>query len=662
MPDGAAALRIRNYLACACGIGLLALAPGLASAAATGVSPYLPLDMSPDIARRIERVLILADKPVMRRPIAAATVLYALPKACAIDRELCREVTTYLSRYMADSSVTDLRVEAALSSGDGRKVVPNAYGLTTGDHWQIMGNAFYQPWAYALVNVGAIAQQGRTKPTGSYLSLGVDFAQLDIGYRGHWLSPLSDGSVLVSNEAPTMPSITLSNYVPISRLGLNYEIFAAQMSRQDGIVYFDSRTSGNPRLAGLQLGLEPVSGYALTVNRIMQYGGGARTAGPRQFIDALYRNANDPDVAGRSQEFGNQAASITSSILFPGKTPFAVHLEYAGEDNAYDVSYRLGSTYLAVGLDVPKIGSRYDLGFEIAEWQQPWYVHHLYPQGLTNYGRVIGHWFGDNRQAGDAYYGNSQSLALGVQFSANRYLRVRYRTLANTPHAEFSYQRLHELELSYSTAWRGRKLDAGLYAGKDVFGASFARVSGTLDFTPMSGRRPVDADSSPGSDAKTALFVDVGANYSHVYNRVAFAIPNFWSDFATGYHYGIGARRQVSKRNDLGVRAEFDRIGGRSLVSLRALDYRFRWNNKLAINGFVGASRYDVASLAADGYYWGAGLQWMNLLPGWDLGLDIRHNEKLTRSKLLPTDILRNDNHGLYFDTNGGTLYLSRRF
>jgi len=37
------------------------------------------------IEHQIERVLILAGKPVMSRPIAAATVLDALPKACKID-------------------------------------------------------------------------------------------------------------------------------------------------------------------------------------------------------------------------------------------------------------------------------------------------------------------------------------------------------------------------------------------------------------------------------------------------------------------------------------------------------------------------------------------------------------------------------------------------
>jgi hypothetical protein len=49
---------------------------------ASGVSPYLPLNLAPEIEREIERLLILADKPVITRPIAAATVLDALPAEC----------------------------------------------------------------------------------------------------------------------------------------------------------------------------------------------------------------------------------------------------------------------------------------------------------------------------------------------------------------------------------------------------------------------------------------------------------------------------------------------------------------------------------------------------------------------------------------------------
>src|SRR5258708_9946984 len=72
---------------------------------AKGVTPYLPLNLDPEVERQVERVLVLGDKPVMTRPIPAALVLEALPKACKADAALCESVRTDLNRYMAGTGV-----------------------------------------------------------------------------------------------------------------------------------------------------------------------------------------------------------------------------------------------------------------------------------------------------------------------------------------------------------------------------------------------------------------------------------------------------------------------------------------------------------------------------------------------------------------------------
>ena len=63
-------------------------------AAAGGVSAYLPLNLEPEMERQIERVLILADEPILKRPFAVALVEDALPQACMIDKPLCTKVKT----------------------------------------------------------------------------------------------------------------------------------------------------------------------------------------------------------------------------------------------------------------------------------------------------------------------------------------------------------------------------------------------------------------------------------------------------------------------------------------------------------------------------------------------------------------------------------------
>ena len=181
-----------------------------AAAVARGVTPYLPLNLEPEIEAQIERVLILADKPVMRRPIAAATVLDALPKACRVDQALCERVGRYLARYTHTSDLTHASIEGAASHG-ADTTLPNRYGLHNRSAWDASIGGYLQPSDYLLVSIGAVAYDGREDYTGSMLSLGFSKAQLDIGYKPHWFSPLTDSSMLMSTEAPTMPSVSISS-------------------------------------------------------------------------------------------------------------------------------------------------------------------------------------------------------------------------------------------------------------------------------------------------------------------------------------------------------------------------------------------------------------------------------------------------------------------
>jgi hypothetical protein len=640
------------------GICLLGSTP----AHARGPSPYLPLNMSPSIERQIERVLILAGKPVMRRPIAAAVVLDALPIACEREPALCESVRGYLQRYMGKYAITHARPEISAVSGESESLTPNQHGQRVDSTWEVSASAFFQPNDHLILNAGAVAYEGEVTPTGSFLSLGFDFAQLDIGFRDHWLGPMSDSSALISTEAPTMPSVTLSNYVPISPLGLSYEIFAAEMSDQR-IAFEGATTTGKPRLAGLQLGMEPVIGYAVSLNRITQYGGGPRGGeGVSDFWDALWTSSNEQ---GSSDV--NRIASLASNMLFPGPVPFGVRVEYAGEDNTYGGKHRLGQTMLSLGLDFPTLWRNFDASYEVTEFQNGWYVHHVYPDGPRNEGAVLGHWFGDNRLPGDAIGGRSHHLQIGWQLSRGDYAQASYRALDLDPRWTFEdadrpYQTMQVLEFNYATHWKGHPIEAHLQVGEDVFGESFARVGAAFDFAP--GRVPsAYAETEDSTSSSTELFVDAGVQYSRAreFLHLQF-LQRDTTAYEANYHLGVGARRAVSARSDLGTRLEFDEVADRTLISIRALDYRFRVNRRLALGAFLGVGRYDL-TLDAHGYYFGAGVQYRDVLPGFDLGLDYRRYDKLNRDKGLPSD--PESNPGLprrYIDVDGVSLYMSKRW
>ncbi|MBL8270712.1 capsule assembly Wzi family protein [Steroidobacter sp.] len=648
-------------------LALLGMTVGM-PAAARGVSPYLPMGMSPDMDRKIQRVLALGGKTVMRKPIPAAVVLEALPRACKSDEALCAEVRAYLQRYMKKSGVTHARVTAAVVDGDSSSAQPNAHGVDVNDAWEARVGGYYQWNDYVLISAGAIASDDEVIPTGSLLSLGTDYAQLDIGYRDHWLSPLNDSSSLISTEAPTMPSVTLSNYKPISRLGIGYEVFAAEMSKQENLPTLDGLgvTSGKPRLAGMQGSVSPAEGLGFALSRVTQYGGGSPDGGTLSDFRKALIGSNSPT---QLSEFGNRVASLTSSIIFPGKTPFAVHMEYAGEDNAYAGNYRLGATNMSVGIDFPQLWQNFDVTYEVSEWQNAWYVHHVYRDGLVNREHVIGHWFGDQRVFGDAIGGQSHSLRAGWRSPSGRYWQATYRTMSldeawRVAGPEVGYDTFQSLRLDVSMDVRGFAVDAGVQVGQDVFGDSFARLQASVDFAqpgPRGGGRSSYSESSESDWSKTQVFVDVGANYGSVKKIFGVDIPVVRTDSEVTPHIAFGARRNVSRRSDFGVRLELDRLDDNNLISLRALDYRFRFNPKLAVNVFGGAARYDFG-LPAYGYYYGAGVQYMDILPGWDLSLDARHHEKLGRDKTLPSDPpITPDRTRLFFDADGIAVYLSRR-
>jgi hypothetical protein len=450
------------------------------SAAARGVSPYIPLSMSPEIERQIERLMILADQPILSRPIAAATVFDALPAACERDAALCEQVRRYLSSYMRTFAITHASLTAAAAPSE-TIALPNRHGMRSDSRYEASVAAYWQPNDYVLVNAGALAYEGDTTPTGTIASFGMEYAQLDVGYRDHWLSPFVDSAMLSSTQAQTMPSVTLSNYTPLTRLGLRYQFFIAEMSESNNIAFAGGLTAGHPRLAGLHLSIEPFEGWSLGVTRIVQYGGGAREESLRDLFDAFF-NPADHDNTGTDQDFGNQAAAFTSQFVIPAPVPVAVYLEYAGEDTSTLSNVRLGNSALSIGVRLPKIGQRLDLTVEAGEWQNGWYVHHIYMDGLRHEGNVIGHWGGDERVLSDGLGARSLMARIGWQPRFGGMLEATVRTLSNEDYGATDYDTARKLELRYSRPWQAFLVGGEIDAGEDVFGESYTRVSAFVRF------------------------------------------------------------------------------------------------------------------------------------------------------------------------------------
>ena len=673
---------LKRVLAPAC----LACAVG-AAARADSLSAYLPLNLEPEMERQVERVLILADEPILKRPIPVELVRAALPDACRKDAPLCQRVSRYLERWSHDYALTHASATAAATQG-AHVILPNQHGLASNDDWELSAQGYVQPSDYLLLSAGGIAYAGRTEATGSMLSIGTSWAQLDAGYRDHWLSPMTDtGSMLVSTESPTTPSVTVSNWEPLTRFGFQYEFALTRLGQTgadagaslsgNNIVYQGVASRGDPHLFSMQLSIEPFPGWSLGVNRNLEYGGGSGLPDSARF---LLRDFFKP--SGLSQTQGNQQASYVSRFIFPGSTPFAVYFQYAGEDNSDGGSYLLGNAALSAGIDLPRLWRHFDATYEFSEWQNIWYVHSIFLDGMTSDGLVLGTWGADQRNFGDGVGARSQMLRLGWEPPFGGYLQLRARTLANqgyyggdirqyTPGepAPFDYHHYYDVSLSYSHPWDGMTLGGELTAGRDVDGSSFTRLAAFIRYGGDAHSREEaavdDADEADrGLETHGAeCFVDAGVEVSQVRTDPNGSLPVTASAWGAGPHLGLGARRAVAANDDLGVRLELDQVESHSLLGVRALDYRHRYGDSFAVSAFAGVDRYDLATPAYS-LYAGFGLEWRNLfgaLPGWSLSVDYRHGQNIARDRVLPTDITGPRPESFY-KIDSAVLYLSRHF
>lgn len=454
----------------------------LATAAqARGVSPYLPLNLSPEIELKIERVLLFAGQPALTRPIPAATVVDALPRACEHDQALCDEVRRYLASLARTTGMS--YASFAVGAGSGADTpVPNRHGMTSQSDYEVAAALYWQPGDRFLATAGAVAYDGGTTPTGTVVSFGGEYFQLDAGYRDRWWSPFQDGAMLVSTQAATLPSLTVSNYTPMTHAKLRYEAFMAESSESANIAFGAGTTTGKPRLAGLHLSIEPLPGWSLGVGRILQYGGG-RDDSLGELLDAFF-NPSDHDNASPEgpDEFGNQVASFTSQLVLGEPLPVAVYFEYAGEDTSTLSNVRLGNTALSAGVAFPRLGRAFSATFEITEWQNGWYVHHIYRDGLQNEGRVLGHWGGDWRRLNDGVGARSAFARLGWQSPRGALLEAAYRQLDNEQYTGGNYETARQLDARYSRRWEQWFVGAELTLGRDVFGESYSRFAAFVRF------------------------------------------------------------------------------------------------------------------------------------------------------------------------------------
>lgn len=466
-------------------ISLLIAASTLSPAVnASGISPYLPLQLAPEVESHIEKLMALTPSAPLNKPYKAKDLLSRIEQIKQSHPTLYTRLSSYLQRYKDSLVLSHLSAEIAISN-DSTKTLPNQRGDNIKSNYQVAmnGYAFVSPYFYASLGAAYGDETGLVHNS-SHIAFGFEYAQVEIGYREHWFSPFQDGAMLVSTNAEAEPSITISNATPITSWDIRYEIFYSELEQVEGIRLGDETFPGKPRHAGIHISLSPLENWTLGFNRTLQFGGGQRTVDFGDVFEAIFNPAGKDNVDGADGndpnfEFGNQQASITSKVNFQvAGTPLSVYAEYGGEDTTSQSNFSLGNATVSLGIFAPQITDDIALRYEYTDWSSRWYVHHLYQEGYTNLGRVLGHWGADNRVFNDDTPADVHSMNLNWSVAENQLLDVTLRAIRNKSQLRFNYQNAYEVEAEYSYATPKGFYGVGVYAGKDVFGDNFGRVSG----------------------------------------------------------------------------------------------------------------------------------------------------------------------------------------
>ena len=163
------------------------------------------------------------------------------------------------------------------------------------------------------------------------------------------------------------------------------------MLEQDNIVNPDGTLgAGNPKMFGMQLSMAFSPYFQMSAYRTAIFGGADRPEDFSTIMDVIFPFGG---VENEADQPGDQKGGFTAKISVPNNVQsFALYGEAAGEDEASNWPTKW--SYIA-GMDLVDLANTkgLNLNFEYMKMDETnvWYRHHLYREGYTNDGFIMGH-------------------------------------------------------------------------------------------------------------------------------------------------------------------------------------------------------------------------------------------------------------------------------
>jgi len=170
---------------------------------------------------------------------------------------------------------------------------------------------------------------------GSYISFYTNFNTIvSFEKRNKWWSPSDNISLILSNQAPALTNVSLSNNMPfkipfLSFLGnADLDIFVGKLD--------DDRHVKNAKIMGMRLGFQPKNNVSWSLFRTAQFGGEGRSESLETLINLLIgRDNRGQSGINIENEPGNQLAGGDFRFFInKGKYPYEIFGQLLGEDEA----------------------------------------------------------------------------------------------------------------------------------------------------------------------------------------------------------------------------------------------------------------------------------------------------------------------------------------
>jgi hypothetical protein len=215
---------------------------------------------------------------------------------------------------------------------------------------------------------------------------------------------------------------------------ISYDFFVSELEH--------NRELPNPIIWGIRFGFKPIPSWEIGIARTAIFGGGDRPVNLNSIFNSVTGIGENT-----SKESGDQIAGIDTS--YKGKLwkqPFLIYGEIYGEDQSKWFPYKnavIFGLYLPEILDFPgntlRVEYADNTGFLQSDLYDVWYTHHIYTDGYTYKGRIIGH---------------------GMGTDADNFLLKWERYLSADARGFFSFER-NRLGLFNPSHWEIRNYTAG---------------------------------------------------------------------------------------------------------------------------------------------------------------------------------------------------------